>query len=242
MKKFLILFMMALGAVSCLDDGSTMGQKYSLVASFQYSGVSFKSDSTFVNYKDTVGFGFDVLNFYHELDEGLSRAEGGFTLSYAEMPKSGVTEGLANTYRAMNPAGMSSENIYVVFRQNPDESKMPKHDIQFSYPQYGSCTMVGCYVTNTVETVDFVKEHFSLGDRLSLKAVGYLNGQKTGEAEIVLADFSAQKDSIVTKWTAFDMAKLKDVEYVDFELISSKSDFPGYVCMDNVVVDIALEY
>lgn len=242
MKKIFILFFAAICAVSCFDGGSGVGQKYNLITYFQYSGINFRSDSTFVNYKDTVGFGYDVLNFYHELDEGLVRAEGGFFLSCAEMPKSGVTEGLQNTYRAMVPKGMTPGNIYTVFYQNPDDTKMPEHDVEFSFPEYGTCQMVGCYVTNTVEVVDYVKKHFTLGDRLSIKATGYANGQKTGEAEMILADYSAQKDSIVTQWSVFDLAKLKMVEYVDFELISSKPDVPSYFCMDNMVAEISLEY
>ena len=59
---------------------------------------------------------------------------------------------------------------------------------------------------------------------------------------MILADYSAQKDSIVTQWSVFDLAKLKMVEYVDFELISSKPDVPSYFCMDNMVAEISLEY
>lgn len=242
MKKIYILLLAAFCAVSCFDDGSGMGQKYSLVASFQYSGLKFRTDSTFVNNKDTLGFGFDVLNFYHELDEGLVRTEGGFTLSCAEMPKSGVTAGLMNKYRAMVPKGMEPGNIYTVYYQNPDASRMPEHDIEFSYPEFGTCSPAGCYVTNTVDVVDFVKKNFSVGDRLTLKAVGYANGQKTGETEIMLADFSAQKDSVVTKWTVFELAKLGTVEHVDFELVSSNPNVPAYFCMDNFVTEIVLEY
>lgn len=242
MKKILILFFAAVCAASCLDDGSGMGQKYTLGATFQYPSVKFNPDSTFVNYKDTIGFGFDALNFYHHLDAGLSKAEGGFTLSCAEMPKSGVTEGLFNTYRAMVPTGMDKGNIYTVFYQNSDPGKMPEHDVEFSATKFGTCKMVGCYVTNTVEVVDYVKQNFVLGDRLSLKAVGYLNGQKTGEAEMSLADFSAQKDSIVTRWTVFDLGKLGMVEHVDFEITSSNADVPAYFCMDSMVAEVTLEY
>lgn len=243
MKKFLILFIAAVCAVSCLDDGSGMGQKYTLLANFQYTGVSFRSDSTFVNYKDTIGFGFDVLNFYHKLDDGLVRAEGGFTISCAAIPKSGNTDRLPNTFRAMVPADqVMTGNIYTVFRQNPDETQMPEHDITFSFPEYGSCSMVGCYVTNTVEVVNFVKNNFSVGDRLAIKAVGYLDGNKTGEAEFVLAEYSENKDSLVTQWTAFDLAKLRSVEQVDFELISTNPNIPTYFCLDNLLADVALQY
>ena len=62
MKRILFSLLAAISLTSCLNSESGMGQEYTLVASFQYSGLSYKSDSTFVNAKDTVGFGFDVLN------------------------------------------------------------------------------------------------------------------------------------------------------------------------------------
>ena len=242
MKKILLLFIAAICAASCFDGDSGTSQKYTLVTYFQYSELKFGLDSTFVNAQDTIGFGYDALTFYHKLDEKLENAEGGFLISCAEMSKSGVTAGLDNTYRAMVPKGMMPGNIYTVFYQNPDETKMPEHDIEFSYKEHGTCNMIGCYVTNTVEVVDYVKKNFTLGDRLSIKATGYANGQKTGEAEMILADYSAQKDSIVTKWSVFDLAKLNMVEHVDFELISSKPDIPAYFCMDNMVAEITIEY
>lgn len=242
MKRFFLIALAVLTLTSCLETGSGMGQKYSLIASFQYSGISFKSDSTFVNAKDTIGFSFDVLNFYHTLNYDLSRLEGGFLLSGAEMPKSGDVSRLMKTYRAFVPASLSSGNIYTVFYQNPDNSKMPAHDVSFPYTVNGTCTMGGCYLTNTVEVAEYVKANFTLGDRLTVKATGYLNGQKTGETEMALADFSAQKDSIVSTWTPFELVKLGSVEYVDFEIISSRPGVPPYFCMDSMVAEINLEY
>ena len=248
MKRILFFVFAALSLTSCLDTGSGMGQKYNLISTFQYEGVQFRSDSTFVNAKDTLGFGFDVLSFYHTLDASLSQLEGGFLLSSAEMPKSGNTDRLMKTYRALNPAGMSKGNIYTVFRQNPDESKMPEHDVQFNTERPGivlkkeTCKMVGCYLTNTVEVADYVKANFKKGDRLVVKATGYLDGRKTGEAELALADFSEKKDSIVSIWTPFEFGKLGFVEYVDFEIIYTDPNVPTYFCMDNMVAEIELEY
>lgn len=242
MKRFLLFAIAALTLTSCFDDGSGMGQKYSLVATFQYHGMSFRSDSTFVNSKDTVGFSYDVLNFYHELDENVSMLEGGFLLSCAEMPESGDVSRLMKTYRAYVPANLPQGNIYTVFYQNSDKEKMPEHAVSFPYLENGTCTMGGCYITNTVEVYEYVKQNFTLGDRLSVKATGYLEGKKTGEVELDLADFSAKKDSIVSTWTPFELTKLGAVEYVDFEIISTKPDVPAYFCMDNMVAEINLEY
>lgn len=249
MKRILFFLFAALSLTSCLDSGSGQGQNYNLVATYQYAGVSFRSDSTFVNAKDTLGFSFDVLSFYHNLDASLTQLEGGFLISCAEMPKSGNTDRLMTTYRALNPADKTSGNIYTVFRQNPDSSKMPEHDVKFN-PELMSgivlkkklCKIAGCYVTNTVEVADYVKANFKQGDKLVLKATGYLNGNKTGEAELALAEFTEKKDSVVSIWTPFDLNKLGYIEYVDFEITSTLPDTPTYFCMDNMVATIELEY
>ena len=48
--------------------------------------------------------------------------------------------------------------------------------------------------------------------------------------------------SIVSTWTPFELTKLGAVEYVNFEILSTKPDVPAYFCMDNMVVEINLEY
>lgn len=240
MKRLLIILSAMALLSSCFDKGA--GRTYALVADFQYSDISFRSDSTFINTNDAVGFGYDLLNFYHQLDVERIWFDGGFILSCQQIPASGVTDGLFNTYRALVPKDWGVGNIYTVFYQNPDPALMPAHDIEFAFTEDGTCTMGGCYVTNTVEVADFVRENFVSGDKMIVKATGYMNGEKTGEAELALADFSAQKDSIVSTWTLFDLMKLGSVEYVDFEIISSKPDVPGYFCMDHLVTNIVLEY
>lgn len=248
MKRILTFILAALSLSSCLDIDSGNRQQYTLIATYQYTGVSFTSDSTFVNAKDTLGFSFDVLSFYHKLDPSLTQLDGGFLISCAEIPKSGNTDRLMNTYRALTPVGYSSGNIYTVYRQNPDKSLMPEYDVRFS-PERADivlknklCKISGCYLTNTVEVADYVKANFKKGDKLVVKATGYLNGNKTGETEIALADFSEQKDSIVSIWTPFELTKLGSVDQVDFEITSTDPNVPTYFCMDNMVAEIDLEY
>ena len=242
-RLFLILFSVMLVS-SCFDDGSGMTQSYTVTANFQYSSVNFYPDSTFFNTTTPEGFGYDVLNFYHQLDPGKIRVDGGFILSCLEMPLSGETSELENnTYRCyLKNLKNKFSNIYTVYYQNEEESFMPKHDIQFPFTSQGTCNPLGCYITNTVEVADYVSENFGLGDRLTLKATGYLKGAKTGEAELVLADFSAQKDSIVSAWTPFELDKLGSIEYVDFEVISTKEGTPTYFCMDELTFSAVLSY
>ena len=239
MKRFLIILIALLSLTSCFKEGANVKRKYTLEATFQYPGISFGTDSTFVNTQDVKGFGYDALNFFHQLDDS-KRFQGGFILSCAEMPKSGKTAGLMNTYRANVPATVG--NIYTVFYQNPASAAMPEHDVEFAYDENGTCEMLGCYVTNTVEVADFVKLNFKKGDRLSIKATGYLKGAVTAEAEIVLAEFTEKKDSIVSIWTPFELGKLGSVDFVDFEIVSSNPNVPSYFCMDAMVANIDIEY
>lgn len=241
MKRLLFCLMALASLTACLKDGTNVKRQYVLEATFQYTGVQFMSDSTYTNTKDLIGFGFDAMNFYHHLNPDKTFA-GGFILSCAEMPKSGNTAGLRNTYRANLPTGLTPGNIYTVFHQNQDPALMPEHDIAFAFVENGDCEMAGCFITNTVEVADYVKQNFNVGDRLAVKATGYLNGVKTGEAEMALAEFTEKKDSVVSSWTAFELTKLGAVDCVDFELISTQPDVPAYFCMDSMFATISLEY
>lgn len=241
-RLFFFLFSFILVS-SCLDDGSGSSQEYTGIADFEYSSITFRSDSTFFVADTTGGFGYDVLNFYHNLDAGKTKVEGGFTISCLEMPVSGDTERLSRTYRCYLPYIKNSvSNIYTVYHQNPDPALMPAHDIEFALTKYGTCDLLGCYVLNTVEVAEAVKENFKDGDKLTLKATGYLNGVKTGKAEIILAEFTEKKDSIVGVWTPFVLDSLKTVQYVDFEIISTNPDIPLYVCMDDLYYNVKLDY
>jgi len=246
MKRLLFIITSIVLFSSCgFDDGSGTTSQYQVNVHFQYSPMpSFSPDSTFFNTVTAEGFGFEnLVNFYHQLDGDKTWFDGGFLLSRLEMPKSGVTEGLKNAYRSYvkNGKGLSG-NVYAVYYQNPDPALMPAHDFNFPFKENGSCVMKGCFITNTVETADFIAENFKLGDRMTVKATGWLDDKPTDSAEFVLADFSAQKDSIVSRWTPFDLTKLGSVEYVEFEIASTVPETPAYFCMDNLQVDITLQY
>jgi hypothetical protein len=243
MKRFLFAVLSSIMISSCLGEGE-MGNTYTLNAHFQYADMNFYPDSTFFNTAQPNGFGYDALNFYHRLDPGKIWFDGGFLISRLEMPKSGNTEGIENnTYRSYlkNFKGWEG-NMYLVYYQNPDPALRPEHSIEFPYTANGSCVISGCYVTNTVEVADSIKANFVPGDRLILKATGYLNGVKTRDQSIALAEYTVAKDSIVSSWTPFRLDALGEVEYVEFEVNSTNPKVPGYFCMDNLVAQIKISY
>ena len=242
MRRLFFILLSLITITSCLNDGSGMKQTYTKTADFQYVDIKFFPDSTFFNTVTPEGFGFDVLNFYHLLDPGKIRVDGGFMLSSRVMPVSGNTEGLDNTYRSyLTNVKKKYNNNYAVYIQS-EPAFMPEHDIQFPFKSYGTCILKGCFVTNTVEVADYVKANFGVGDKITLKATGYLNGNKTGETSIDLVNITEQKDSIVSRWTPFELESLGSIEYVDFDIISSKAGAPAYFCLDELTFSAELTY
>lgn len=260
MKRFIFAIAVVFSAVSCFEDGGTVISD-TLFTTFDYSYVSdsYAKDSVYVEGP----FGWsNLLIFSNKVvkeNEKFKEFKGGFALSClsGDVPvpekddadaKSGegvdVTDdgsgaeepAVINPFRVYAPMG--TKNNYAVFFQTDD---MPEHDFVFNATDYGTCTVSACYVNNTVEVVEYVKNNFESGNRITLRAVGSLGGVQTGSAEIYLADYSDQKDSVVTNWTMFDLAKLGSVDAVDFEIISSK-DAPKVFCLDVMVASVTLTY
>lgn len=242
MKRFIIILSVAMMAVSCFNIESGSKQSYTLFADFEFTRVdystAFGADSLMFDTEVGLGIGFDMLGFYHKLNAEKTDVIGGFIASHLSPVKA---DGEGNNADRLCDLLSKKSNTYLVYR-NTEQPNMPEHDIQFMSTKYGTCTMVGCYVTNTVEVAESVLANFEKGDRLTLKATGYLDGTKTGEAEIALADFSAQKDSIVSTWTPFNLNKLGSVEYVEFTVTSSKPEVPLNFCLDDMIASVSLEY
>lgn len=243
MKRLLFFFFTIVMVSSCFGDEYGDKQTISGVVDFQFENLTYKNDSTTFITTTPEGFSYSIFNFYHKLDAGQTTVDGGFMISRLEMPRSGNTAGLENTYRSYIPGTkMDYLNVYIVYRQNQDPALMPQHDFHFPMASTGTCKLSGLFVSNTVEVVDSVKANFQEGDKLTLKAIGYNAGVKTGEVAINLAEYTAQKDSIVSKWTPFSLSALGAVEFVDFEITSTNPDVPTYFCMDNMVYEAELQY
>lgn len=245
-KKLLLFFCSAVMAVSCLGDGN-YSESRTVIATFEFSTDYkdiFGSDSLYVDTDYRLGIGWDYLVFYQKVNESTKEFEGGMMLSHLEYPKSGIVEGLANNKYRVNAKTATLPNTYLVFEET---GSMPATDVGFNFAQsanaIGACIMSSCAVNNTVAVAEAVKENFVIGDRLSLRATGYLDGNKTDSAEITLAERLSDKDSIVYTWTPFDLSKLGSIDKIDFELIIPQGrNIPATVCIDNVVASISAQY
>ncbi len=237
-KKLIFVLAVAFSAVACFDDDPNYKASYYLDTTFEYGNVFNSSDSLYFDKVYGTGLGWKDLAFHEKLNVDKTEFLGGFILSRLK----GSGDSKDNRFRVNSGVGFDKSSSYVVYYANPDPSGMPKNDIEFMNAKYGTCTMVGCFVNNTKEVVNAVKSSFVDGDRLSIKMTGYLAGAKTGESEFVLAEFTEQKDSLVTSWAAFKLDKLGTVDVVDIEIISTRDDIPKAFCMDDMFANVFLQY
>ena len=245
-KKLLLFFVVAIMAVSCLGEGGYTESRY-VLATFEFSAdynKIFGEDSLYVDEEYKLGIGWDCLAFYQKVNESTKEFEGGMMLSHLAYPKSGVVEGLANNKYRVNAKTVTNANTYLVFEET---GSMPENDIAFNFVQsanaIGSCIMTSCEVNNTVAVAEAVEKNFENGDRLLLRATGYLAGKKTDSAEIMLAERLSDRDSIVYTWTTFDLSRLGAIDKIDFELLIPQGrNIPATVCIDNVLASISAQY
>ncbi len=237
-KRLAFVLAAAVCAASCLDNGGSYTNSYVLDTTFEYDSSVFQRDSLAFDTQVGLGLGWQEMAFYHRLSEDKKEFLGGFILS--RLKGSGDSE--LNRFRVNSGTGYRGSASYLVYYENPDPAKMPKREIEFIASNVGTCTMAGCFVNNTKETVDFVNTRFVDGDRLSVKMTGYLYGKETGSSEFVLAEFTEQKDSVVTSWSPFELDKLGDVDSIDVRILTNRNDVPKAFCLEDVMAKILVSY
>lgn len=80
------------------------------------------------------------------------------------------------------------------------------------------------------------------GDYFKLIVTGYLNGQKTGSVDFMLAEFKEGVLKVVTDWTWLDLSDLGEVDEVYFTVDGTDQGSWGlntaaYFCMDRLIVE-----
>jgi hypothetical protein len=249
MKKILFAILAGALLVSC-DLSGSYSQTIPVYASFEYNNVKFESDSLFYKSDLGAGYGWQYLAFYHKVDTVSWAFHGGMMLSSKKGRLYSASDSLsmartdslvfAEDRFRVHSAKDANSNSYLVHYANPDSSLMPAHDMEFLATKFGTCQAYQCFVNNTGYVAYKVAQTFEPGDKLTLKATGYLDGRKTGEASITLAEYSTVKDSIMSRWTAFDLTKLQLFDVIDFEVISTKKEVPAYFCLDYFMASVTV--
>ena len=246
MKKILFFVAFALTMVSCLG-GASFKQNYVADVTFEFSKSAYTNYFKDSIYVATEGEGFTYMDYplVFSQKQMAGSFQGGFLMSYLKGEPNGLwgkPESANDAYRVWSASGADNSTTYAVYYENPVESMRPKYDVEFGYKGVGTCAPLGCYVNNTTLVARKIKEHFKDGDKLVLKAKGILSDGTIKETSIVLAEYTEAKDSIMYNWTPFGLSSLGSVDYVDFEVVSTNPDVPGYFCLDGYLASISIEY
>ncbi len=244
--KLAILVLAAATAVSCLGHSNTS-------TSF-YTCDTFSYDDFITENPDSVAFaeGFIGNSGYFaysaKMDDKVFK--GGFALSMKLDP---VLDGIYSGYSIDKESGKGTKgNIFAVFCQNPDESCMPEHDIEF-YRSTTSKALVTvepdiCYVANANVVLNAIKygrggaSKFDEGDYFNLIITGYNSAKaKTGEVKVEMAKYEGSL-SYVKEWTKVELKTLGDITYIDFSLETNRTDLHlDRICMDQLTTLVAIE-
>lgn len=249
MKKILVFLVTVLCLSSCLGD-SSYSTSYPLDITFECSESVYQkyfspTDSIYVLTGQDLGFYWQdpSIIFGQKHQDGVFK--GGFTMSYLKGEPNGKLTKEPNdndTYRVFASSGASASRCYAVFYENPDSMMMPADQFAFSYKDLGTCEMFACYVNNTTLVARKIMENFQKGDKLTFQATGYLDGKETAQTSVVLAEYTETKDSIMYNWSVFDLSKLGAIDRIKFDVQSTNSAVPSYVCLDGIYTKISLEY
>lgn len=217
---------------SCLGS-SKYESSYPYLADFEYRQGDkeeyFGSDKAY--FDNSLQVNIDLVFFTKKVGGDFS----GFAWSIAA-----DAEGKeASPFSVYDKHAAGGSEGFFVFHNNPTITL--DHHICFPGAKYGTFSPVGCFIHNTTSVAKDILEgpnKFERGDSLKVTATGILNGQPTGSVSIMLADYR-QKDSLVTKWTEFKLDKLGPVEYIDFNITSSKP-VQQYFCIDNFTGKVSI--
>lgn len=262
-KTALMLSSILLVTASCMKGGTGIKINYVLEDTVEYSNEDelFKDGATYFLFADPEipgeesGFLSSNVNLYFsKMSYGM--LEGGFCLSKQswEKPSSDNTDtetsepGEYSVYGQNGTNG--SANTFFYFRQTLD---MPEHDMAFASASIGTYTPIRVSVCNSAATVRAIRgtdvnaATFNLAGDYSLTVTGYLNGQKTGTATLLLAgkgksklpatEENPQRDSIITSWSTMDLSGLGNIDYIDFDLSFSDTQDEGLFRYTDVCID-----
>lgn len=242
MKKVLYAILTSLLLSSCL--GSPMLEATDAVEmTFDYDNSLFV-DSLYFDTQYRTGYGYENLVFHQKIDGAPNLTfKGGFMVSMLQTPKTGNTETLKNNkYRSNVKVDAAFKNKYAVFCQTDN---MPEKHLQFITLSNGlvsTCTATAVFVTNTVEVEDAIKNTFEDGNRLILTATSYLGGVKVNSTSINLAEYTTDKDTILSEWTLFDLRSLGNFDQIRFDIQAPMGkDIPKAVCMDHFLASISMK-
>ena len=246
--RVVILAAIALMAASCLGKNTYYKATSTEIADFEYTDLTvqdFGQDSLYVP-KDEAFAGGGCMAFFNTKKQD-GTLDGGCALTIGCDPR--LREGYVplKPWLVFLPKKSEKDNTLMVLKFS---DSMPEKTAIFFVPSEKSTASPSILrVNNCVQMVNAVRfgtgltgGPFVKDDWVKLTIKGLLKGNATGSAEVALADFKTYQDSVVTTWTNVDLSGLGVTDQLEFELTSSRTDIPRYVCMDDFLVKLNVEY
>ena len=246
--RLIMLAAVAVMAASCLGKSTYYKATYSALADFEYTDLTAQDFGTYSLYvpKDEAFVGGGCMAFFNTKN-GDGTLDGGCALSIGCKPI--LREGYVpeKPWLLYLPEKPESANTLMVLKFSPN---MPEVTMQLYLPsEKSTATPSLLFVNNCVQMVNAVRYGTGLAggpfvkdDWVKLNIKGLRGGEPTGSVEVALADFKTYQDSVVTSWTKVDVSGLGITDQIEFELTSTRSDIPQYVCLDDILIKLNVEY
>ena len=236
---------MALLAVSCLSsEDYTTQYESNILVGFEpdnyYEWDEFVLN-VFGNETDTVAFHESVCisAMYHFATLGGENGfQGGLLLCRGKDADASAGRKPSRFAVYDKDGGNLKSRCYAVFHDTTS-ALMPEHCIRIAIPNdESSCSSTSMYVHNVQAAVLAARTGeglsggpFEAGDYLTLTVTGYKGSASTGSVEMRLIDGV----QVVDEWKKLDTSSLGSIDAIDFHLASSRSDFPLYCCLDDML-------
>ena len=251
MKKIVYALLLLAFISGCsFFKGPSYSSTYELPVTYDAYGTDpfdyfSKPDSTLF----TEAYYVDVVGFMSKMvGEGDKKTFAGGCMY--SMGRDTVLTGFhsPSTYKVHCHYGAAQKSLaYMVFYQSANMPESPMTVTLANDQCY--CKPVVVYVNNTNLVVNAVRNGtmlnggpFKEGDWAKLTIKGSLKGSACGEVSINLADYKAFRDSVITEWTPVDLKDISNCDKLNFEITSSRSDFPKYACFDTWYFSSHVEY
>ena len=236
---------MAVMAAACFSqEDYTTKYESNILVEFEpenyYEWADFEAQ-VFGGDSDTVAFhpafSFGPVYHYAKLDDA-DGFQGGLVLCQGKDTDASASRKPSRFAVYDQDGGNNKSYVYAVFHDTT-ATLMPEHVIQIGIPnEEFSCTFTSMYVHNVQAAVQaaltgagLADGPFQAGDFLTLTVTGYKGTKTAGTVDIKLIDGT----QVVNEWKKLETTTIGSIDALDLHLTASRSDFPLYCCVDDML-------
>lgn len=244
-KKLIIGALAALLMVSCGKGG--FRSSYNVLSSFEFSNLETLCGDDSVYFDKS--FGDQALFFMNNYEK--TGNYGGCAISMLRDCKFEAGHESSDYSCADSSASVTRGKAFMLYTKNTFPSATPSPAIQNIYAGAAGYTLTldQLYVCNTNKIVNLALYGSSDGTIPAFQEGDYLNviikstDAKGGVIASVKQELINRKGSLsyIHKWTKVDISSLGQVNYMDIDFETNRTDLPLAVCIDNIISNLTIE-